>query len=320
MLNRILFFQRAPLFKLPTTARALQGPPKSHINLSKDEGNTPLHHAIWQFKDLDQFKSFLDTAGKGAASVMSRTVNDRGELPIDLINNMAFEKNINEKLYSMLIPLMAAHRFLKKLSDRIDSKKLLESYRYSPASKIYKNLQLACSIVNRTREALKKSSTHPEINNWKHEEKFKLNVEICNMRSSILLAHHKGHDEKITELPLKLRIGNCREFSNIALHFLRLQDKNIPVKEHFVEKGDHRFLIIGEGYNAVVCDAWVGEVYPASDIPNRLGNYRQYSADYSKEDSIVNVITSFNKNFHKTRLEVNDGYEDTQENNSSFSI
>jgi hypothetical protein len=274
------------------------------------QGDTPLHTAVRNCKNANEIELFLKKTGSVAASVMARTVNDEGQLPIDLVfKNTTLKADVKQEISSLMTPYLKTNS-LKKLSDLIDSKEVLNSYHFSPDSEIYRNIQTACSVVNESRKTIKESATHPQVNTWSGDEKNALNNKINKMREGhicdqvtfiltnpigLLLDTQHTIYEKLAELPLKNGIGNCSEFALTAWHFLKKQDRNIAADIYSIKNGDHVFLVIGEGNNAVVCDAWAGEVYPVNEIPKRLGCFGYYQ---TADSSYINVIKSYNPRFH----------------------
>ncbi|HSW71499.1 MAG TPA: hypothetical protein VLH77_05920, partial [Gammaproteobacteria bacterium] len=100
--------------------------------------------------------------------------------------------------------------------------------------------------------------------------------------------------------------------------FLKLLLPNLPAAVMGIGNGDHIFVVIGdpslETFNnddhnlnllpidyrylekaAVVCDAWLGRVFPVSTLEENLKNYRCVPLITGV---YINVITSFNPNYH----------------------
>lgn len=278
--------------------------------INAPNGNTPLHNILLNCSDVSKIYLFLAKTGEYSASAMSRIINDKGQLPIDLVHNMALDDNNKQDLYTTLLFFLVRNNSLKRFSDLIDSKEVIARYSFSPGSEIYRNLQIACTVVNESRRAIKKSLTHPDVNDWSIEERDILCNKTNKIRSTqdwiyntvmvtnpvgILFDTVNTLNEKIAERPLKDSIGNCFELAFVALHFLRKQDKNLSAHPYHIKNGDHAFIIIGEGNNSVVCDAWTGEVYPAYEIHQRLGGYRRYK---SSNSLLLNVVTSYNPKYH----------------------
>lgn len=87
----------------------------------------------------------------------------------------------------------------------------------------------------------------------------------------------------------KYSLGNCGELSAVAFMYLIQKDKKCPVEIFHLEdkrdfSRDHTVVVIGRDPNsdpnkpklwgnAVICDPWAREAYPASDIRKRLHNF-----------------------------------------------
>lgn len=307
MFNRLFKPQESPV----STATLGLKRPDNFVNtlLSWDpEHNTSLHHAIRHCEKTNNVKLFLEKEGLNSSTEMSRTINDEGYLPIDLVSDTKLEDNAKQELYSMLVPYIITNP-LKELSTEIDVKEVLVKYPCSPESEKYKNIQLACFAANEARKALKKSHTHPQINKLIPSERNALMNEVIAMRSEsklnclklivtnplgLLFDSKNAIYEKLADQALRAGIGNCGEFSYAVLRFIKQLNPNVSVKLCSLDNSDHVFPIIGEGEDAIVCDAWAGEIYPVIEIPKKLKGYKNYPST----DAFFNVITSYNPRFH----------------------
>lgn len=145
---------------------------KKHFFFSGADSLDP-HTSLHQFLDKEkvtneELKSFIMTLGEEKASRMSRTIDNNGHLPIDLIKtNNQKQKN---QLRDILIPLMTRFSF-KSLSTMVDSK---EFDAYTPSVRLYKNLQSASLAINKVRLIIDKSETHPQTNCYTKQDKEKL--------------------------------------------------------------------------------------------------------------------------------------------------
>jgi hypothetical protein len=99
--------------------------------------------------------------------------------------------------------------------------------------------------------------------------------------------------EALASAPLQSGVGNCAEFTFVAWHFLRKKNPKIKASCFYVENGDHVFLVIGDKGNAVICDAWAGEVYPYLDMDSKLTCHRTFA-----DSSSLNMTTHFNPKYH----------------------
>ena len=120
------------------------------------------------------------------------------------------------------------------------------------------------------------SYTHPETNNATVEEKKIRKETIDKFRQSCegvpASLHYIRHKIK------KYQMANCGEYGYLALSHLIDAKKNRDIRIEFVafENDDHTFIVLDRsensmindlstwGDNAVIVDAWMGEVYAAS--------------------------------------------------------
>jgi hypothetical protein len=94
----------------------------------------------------------------------------------------------------------------------------------------------------------------------------------------------------------KFSLGNCREQTASAFVYLMRNHPDLQLKVYDIVNGDHRFLVVGEGENAVVCDPWSGRAYPFSEIIIHLKNYKGCAADGSP------VLETYHPKKHKLRV------------------
>lgn len=283
----------------PNTLEGFSSSPRS----SKNNGNTPLHDLISNYTDFNTVTKFLMTTDKSSVLAFARTVNDKGQLPVDLVKDLQLDEFNKQKIYDLFFYLYQSSE--KKLSDHINFKDITNRYQLAQDSPLYKNLQMACNVVNESRSAIKASLTHPDINEWSEEDAELLAIETTNMRRmmkqanySLMLTNPWGIlfdtintvSEKRASIALKFQIGLCGELCYVAMHFLKLKDKNTLVRPFSLNNGDHEFIVIGEKENAVVCDVWAGDVYPLNEIPLRMKDYRHVLTR--------SIFTLYNPAFH----------------------
>lgn len=272
-------------------------------------GNTPLHNVILACKNEDDIISFIANTGNDIAESMARTVNNNGKLPIDLILEKTVNQQTKNKMADLLIALIRINPLkIKKLSDYIDDTKIIQQYHCSPSSEMCHNIKIACAIANETRQAITASSSHPQINDAGNDEFIRLSNKLELERSCqeptvfTILTHpieflfdtKHAVNKKIAQTALEHHLGNCYEFAIVARYLLKMRYRDVPAEIYEVSNGDHVFLVIGNGKNAVVCDGWAGEIYPMYDIERKLKCFRPYTI----ESSHLNVITSYNPEFH----------------------
>jgi hypothetical protein len=105
------------------------------------------------------------------------------------------------------------------------------------------------------------------------------------------------------------KVGNCHEFTMIALNYLMKNHSEINAEIFTVTQGDHVFVVIGGdhaeenlqqdylGENAVICDPHAGEVYPASELHSRMTTHKSVSYP-GRFSHWLNVQASYNPRCH----------------------
>ena len=54
---------------------------------------------------------------------------------------------------------------------------------------------------------------------------------------------------------------------------MRADFHEYPCEMYHIKKGDHAFIVIGKGDDAVICDPWAGKVFPMSRARDKLRNF-----------------------------------------------
>ncbi|WP_392538659.1 hypothetical protein [Legionella sp. 227] len=106
----------------------------------------------------------------------------------------------------------------------------------------------------------------------------------------------------------KFSLGNCYEMALMALDYvLQHASPSVNAEVYEIEGGDHAFLVVGRkknshpkqpetwGEDAVICDPWSNEVYPASEYLAQTKNFYEviHNGDYS------NCVEKFDNRRHK---------------------
>lgn len=163
------------------------------------------------------------------------------------------------------------------------------------------NLKLGQNALAYTRHHLHHSSTFPDLTFAEMLPALKMIKQTREAKlSSIKLAKIALKNfEKTSFLNQKIIVkkskkshtGNCGEYAAMTLKYLR---KHTTISAEMVEiiDGDHVFVVIGRlpdsdindyrtwGPDAVVCDAWANQAYPAHQIPEKLRCYVYDSVAY----------------------------------------
>lgn len=91
--------------------------------------------------------------------------------------------------------------------------------------------------------------------------------------------------ENIIRISTKYSLGNCYEMALMALDYVLNHCPDVHAHVYSIDGGDHIFLVINRkepcmsydvstwGDDAVICDPWSNNVYPAKDYLQRLKNY-----------------------------------------------
>lgn len=304
------------------------------------DGDTDLHKAIRNCSTSNEIEEFIQKVGEDATSVMSKAINNEGKLPFHLIAELKINDEEKTKIKSIILPLTSKHS-LKNITEQINVEEVLGRYSLSSDSILYKNLNEACIAANQTRLKIHESSTHPQINSasYSYHDELQNKIFAIGAKNNESLISVLGDNAyRITdmeynkmeiELPKDIgkkflinkinsleenKIGNCAEFSYITLKNLVMRnDYKIYGEVYYIENGDHSFLVIGRdpksspfkpetwGPNAVICDAWAGDVYLPSEIQTKLHSYTYISQTQpgDKENKFYNLITSFNPHYHR---------------------
>ena len=286
--------------------------------LMDQKGNTALHLAITRCagnEGIQSLNNFIKNTSVEDLAKMVRTVNNNGLLPMNLLAALVEEGELSaddsKEILKKLLPHASGFQ-IKNISSPVEMKCVLASYPAKPNSELHKNLVTACLIANETRKLITKSSSHPEVNdNSLHSELVEQIASMRDKRNHILEKlqldiHSKRQDAylKIFVKFIKLfgNIGNCLEYSHVALYLLtQLAPTASGTLVRFTNdsNADHWFMVIGHGKNAVICDAWSGEVYPISAMSEKL---KAFTVIYS-QNKAYNCLLEFNPSYHQLKAE-----------------
>lgn len=260
----------------------------------------------------------------------SLTVNNKGELPLDVIN-----KNLpaadHKKIFSTLLEI-ALKQKTKPLHEPIDLQEILNRYNNpEPTSPLYSRLKSACKLVNATREhaASKISTTHPDINGLPIKNYIPLKIELsasrneCSEKLKETLLNHAsffalendkfniraGISSSTNKILYKaqadfynIKITNCHELAIFSFHLG--EKKGLDMVIYHYEIGDHSFPAIrykdDDIKNSIICDPWSGLVCLGSEYETQLGDHKSFA----HKNKLYNLIVKFNPHYNKiaTRL------------------
>ena len=96
------------------------------------------------------------------------------------------------------------------------------------------------------------------------------------------------------------KVGTCSEYSDLVLNFLSKQPVNSAEVVSIID-GDHVFVVINRDLNsdinspekwgdqAIICDAWANDCYPATEI------YKQLKCHHFEHKDHGSYTTTFQK-------------------------
>lgn len=276
-------------------------------------GDTRLHQSIRSFQSMADVNQLIADIGEEVAAYMATVTNDEGELPIDLLESEVpvWHRDYDD-LYNKLLALMTPKQY-RKIEEPMD--------RFDPSStkglpqvrRLNRNMRVGIEIAECVRSIILGSSTHPQANSYTQTKFESVVDEINAMRTIISFKFREQFASKFYHQAKHTTVGNCAEFSYCALHLLSKHKPQLYGEVIAFTNGDHVVLLIDRvadsdlnrpetwGNAAVVCDAWMGEVYPAAEMPYRMKNYQNYS-QMNGEKRQVNTLSTYNPRFHQFEL------------------
>lgn len=266
--------------------------------------------------DFTVVDTLIDEVGLDAVRAMSIIVNNDGRLPVHLIANLPFnacERDKHKMLYHKMYDLMTSYP-VTGLSDQLDIDVINRQINLDHDEQLENYLCVVVEAVNQTRKEISYSNTHPSFNGLDDNRKSDINDTMRKMRASAGHGSVPLTAEMITRAAVSAKQfshGNCHEYSCVLAEHLMKQLPELTVEIVKIKYGDHAFVVIGRdqdsdiaspetwGANAIVCDAWTGDVYKASELHKRLLTSSFISTN-SGED--LRVLKSYNPEFHRLQL------------------
>jgi hypothetical protein len=195
---------------------------------------------------------------------------------------------------------------LRDLTTSIHSEEVLAPMHELKDEILNKNLRSGCEALNKTRQFIRKSNTHPKMNEYNSQEIQLLNRSIKILRDTIRNISSKplALNQKLDAIEDEIKntgCGNCGEYCYLVYNYCL--KNNIPAEVFRIENGGHAFVVIGRsvdsnpadhttwGNQAVVCDAWLGNVFQAVEIPEKLFCHT-YSNDLDERNKLVPFTTN----------------------------
>lgn len=301
---------------------------KELLEATTCRGNNSLHLAA-QNNTSEGIVEFLTIMGEEILPLTIQS-NHSGKPPISLLsqNKTLASKGKEEidNLVSMMFPLTRSAP-TSELSELIDSNELFsERYSHIKSEHFKYNFRMAVLVINETRGAIKKSSTHHAVNlpysKAKQDEMKEVNAAIISMRlrsSLVGLFSFKDASEIRASYALQREVANCAELADLVYVSLKRKGFGSSCEIVQITNGDHVFNVIDRlpgsnlndpttwGENALVADAWSGDVYRASELSLRLKAYSFVT--YKQKEQYY--LAPFNPYFHKLRI-LNAYYPDVE--------
>lgn len=295
-------------------------------------GDTPLHAIAREFKRPQDLRFYLDSLPEEKAVRMAKTTNDEGKLPIDYVSplpealgNRVLGQN-RIAMAGMLLPYTLKNPF-RPMDELLDVHDVLKKFRhwYIRNPELAENLKFACQVANEARSIIQDSSSHPCNNEMSAADRSYEDIAVESMRDRLsevdiyadeIMQCDVGERRKrlhaAAEIVRKFRAGNCQDYSFVVHDSATEQRPELRAEIFELRVGDHVFVVFGRqpgsdehdymtwGDSAVVCDAWAGEVYPASCMEENL--YVYCSRQLVGCDDNRQMVTLFNPRFHQVDL------------------
>ena len=289
-------------YKMPSPAGI-----RYYIISSRIAHNTPLHELILNSSHPKEIHAFINK-NRDEVEIMARTVNDQGEIPLDLISKTELKENDQKEIRSTLIEMLKNQK-IKPLSKELCIDDIIKNDYPNLDKEWGENLDLACTTVNEIRKIVHFSGTHPDMNHFDMIKQSQIRCLIHQLRSSVIY----NDPESIFSVCQNYGVGNCGDMSFAAIHVLKTKaKKKLHLNVLEVKNGDHVFVVFGSNplRNAnhyylrqtknVFLDPWSGTVgkFFHTDLEKKLGDYRQYFFSENWATKSLNVVTTFNPNYH----------------------
>lgn len=273
-----------------------------------DSDQTPLHIVV-EFNTVAAMQKIIDALGN-KAYVVARQCDYAGDVPLVTLFSRDKKESHSGALNTIcnrLKPYTYYNPFQLKWNELINTKAVLAKYQGCP-ERLLDNLRIACDLINRCREIILESSTHP-YQNYQSASAHSAVKEVINKQ----VRRFKDGDRRYISAIKEHQKGNCGEFVWLALDIVKANYPSCRADRIYAENkhgGDHVVLVLDcdadykpndyrtWGKYAVVCDGFAGCAYPATELPFRFMGFRSYPIkDSEKPDlCLTNIIEEFNPN------------------------
>jgi hypothetical protein len=288
---------------------------RTQQNIKPSSGGSALHAMINASANFNEMRTFLNTTDQKKLSRMTRTIDDNGKLPLDLLaKKTSWPRKDKNKLKRILVKLIFAHR-VKPLSQPMTIDKTVQRYQVATNSPLYKNLSIGCEVGNKTRKKFQGSTTHAEANFYTTNQLKSIDKKIYDMREAdrftqLKLSDFSLRDQTTLFTCLRARnaslagVGNCDEFASESVRSLE-EEYQIKAWVEKIARGDHLLAVFGDGEAKVMLDAHHGKIFPYRHYereikcfhPRKL-NQQDYQNYSGVQQSVLNIYTFFNPRYH----------------------
>lgn len=296
------------------------------IKSANHNGCNLLHHAA--ARDNYQIFTAVLKLMSNQVDFLSKKINYHGKLPLNMVpQRTSFLKQDQQKIRDDLVNV-TKEKNVKPLTESIHFEDILKSYPLSDIhnKELLRNLNYGCIAASHVRKMIQASSTHPACNalsNTEYEQIVELmrdtRSQIKNQNYFVNFSHDDhfaNYFSSVKKICEKNKIANCHEMSEITAYALTKMGVNQNIEVLHILKGDHVFVVIGRdpnsnlndfthwGPNAAIVDAWSGDVYPATQLENKLKSFLRYEYPTMATNGTfyfrdLNLTFFYEKNFNQ---------------------
>ena len=288
-----------------------------------EAGDTPLHLAA-RHRSFKTFSLLIDALG-GKRYIAAKQINKAIKLPLhDIDHNPNPDKGVT---YLMLKKYTLEKNHIKHFNEPLKLKDIIKAYQTNILENpsLLKHLIYGYFAAVHVRKLICYSSTHPAYNEIKKEKGHLSWKKICGTTREAHIKENKALQiedfphadafylkklETCVKCCKKYHAAKCTEYCHLVLDTLIKMGIHSPVEMYEIKNGDHVFTVIGRnqdsdphhftswGENAVVVDAWAGEIYPAFAIPKILKDYAYYNSQTYLHE-VSRLVFPFDPRFHQ---------------------
>lgn len=302
-----ILFQRQNTSTLPSIKNYSCKTSERQCHQSINISDTRLH-GVALTEPAHTIKKFIDGVGNESAQRMLKITNDKGLLPIDLVQlNPQLKEKEKSEVKELFLQILKESYF-KPITEPINIDNILKRYHHLKNQQLNFNINILGSVANEIREKITESATHPQLNSYEVKDQLSVHKKIEDMRKLTWNFICQNDLKKYSEAVLNCKVANCFEYSFVTFNnVLEKNDRYAFSNVYEIKNSDHVFFVLSEVQlepnhfsswpaTTLICDSWAGDIYSANDIPLRLSGYRRFT---DSSAHFINVTCSFNKNYHK---------------------